>query len=230
MDFKLYCDESRHILSDKLNKFMVIGAIRIPAEYQRKIEAEIKRLKYKYKYFSEIKWRKVSYNNKNFYLDLITYFFSNDFIDFRCIVINKEKIKNNIFSQTNQVFFYKMYFLLLKAKVKRFSSNFFIYIDEKDCHAHKYCIKLQEYLKNKVHNFINKINIFISPIASKDAILVQLTDLFIGAVGYQFNNFYQNRGKIEICKNLCLKLGIESLCTPKEKFNKKFDIFRINLK
>lgn len=227
MNFSIYCDESRHLMNDKKNNYMVIGATRIISSATSEIEKKINNLKLDHKYFSEIKWKEVSNNNKKFYKGLAEYFFLNSAMDFRCVVIDKREIDNIKHNQTDEEFFYKMYFTLLRLKVKKKYSTYSIFIDKKDCHTEENCLKIQEFLENETYSYSNDISIEIKPESSKNSLPIQLTDFFIGAVGYQYNGWYLNQGKVESCNNISKFLGIESLCFQKKKFDIKFDIFEL---
>lgn len=230
MDFNIYCDESRHLINDKINRFMVIGLIRIKTNNLKSTLKDINDFRKKHNYHSEIKWKKTSLQNYKLYMSLIDYFFRNINLDFRCIVIDKNSIKNEFFNQSGDDFFYKMYYRLLLSKIKMTNSKYKIYIDEKDCNTSHRCIKLKEYLENKIHSYINNIELQIYPSSSDEIQISQLTDLFIGCVGYQFNNFYSNKAKVKLCEYLCSMLNINSFKDQGTGFDSKFDIFKINLK
>ena len=69
----------------------------------------IKAIRERHNYHTEFKWSKVSNSKYGFYNDIIDYFFETD-IKFRAIVINKEQIRNDEFTQTFDEFYYKMYY------------------------------------------------------------------------------------------------------------------------
>ena len=77
MNYKIFCDESNHLLNDKSN-VMVNGAICVPEEEVIDINKYIKYLKYKHNYYNELKWTKLIKSQKDFYIELIDYFFQSN--------------------------------------------------------------------------------------------------------------------------------------------------------
>jgi len=229
MNYSLFCDESRHLLKDKKDRFMVMGVVRCHTDRYEAIVDSINNIKNTNNYYPEIKWTRVSKNNLIFFLELIEYFFETQNIDFRCVVIDKSKVRLNDYNFTEDDFFYRMYYTLLKSKVRKSFSDYKIYIDEKDNFSDSRCLELQGILENKVYNFISAINLEITCIDSESSVLVQLCDFFIGAVGYCFNNYISNEAKIKTCLKISSAIGIESLNRQIKKFDKKFDIYKITL-
>lgn len=229
MKYNIYCDESRHLLNDKKDEYMVIGAIRCQTEIHNEIILSLEKIKKDNNFYPEIKWKRVSKNNINFYIKLIDFFFQNRFLDFRCIVINKNKVKLLDHNLTEDDFFYRMYFNLLKPKLRRKFSEYNILIDKKDDFTEGRCLELQEILENEVYSYKNFIQIEISCIDSSSSLLLQLCDFFIGAVGYSYNDYISNEPKLKACFWTSSRLGIESLDKQIKKFDKKFDIFEIAL-
>ena len=74
--FNIYCDESNHLENDH-RAVMVLGAVWCPLEKSREIAVHIREIKQKHgiKPDFEVKWTKVSPAKKQFYLDLVDYFF-----------------------------------------------------------------------------------------------------------------------------------------------------------
>ena len=77
MNYKIFCDESNHLLNDKSN-VMVNGAICVPEEEVIDINKYIKYLKHKHNYYNELKWTKLIKSQKDFYIELIDYFFQSN--------------------------------------------------------------------------------------------------------------------------------------------------------
>ena len=108
MVINIYCDESCHLECDEQNA-MVIGGISCPDFYRHVVYKEIERLKRKHQIpsYVEIKWTKVSPSKIEFYKDLIKYFFDNDLLHYRAVVIPDKKQLNHLkFSQTHDDFYY----------------------------------------------------------------------------------------------------------------------------
>ncbi len=229
MEFNVFCDESRHLLKDKKDRFMVIGAIRCSKNLCDSILKDIQIIKERRNYYPEIKWTKVSKNNFDFYLSLLDYFFQTPSLDFRCIVIDKHTVDLKKFNFSEDDFFYRMYFYLLRPKLKIKKTSYHILIDKKDHYTKEKCEELENILENEVLSYINQIQIKVDCVNSKNSLLVQLCDFFIGAVGYWWNRYFSNVAKLRACLKISTRIGIESLDRQIKKFNRKFDIFRIKL-
>lgn len=142
----------------------------------------------------ELKWNLIKSSSVDLYIDIIKYFFNgeND-IKFRAILINKSKIDNKIFNQTDDDFYHKMYYQTLEYIIK-VGDIYNIYPDIKDtnsCHRHQ---QVLEYLRIKKNDLNNKTIKKVQPIRSNDSSLLQLTDILIGALVY-YNNFPTNTNK-----------------------------------
>lgn len=198
-EYNVYCDESCHLPNDD-SKVMVIGAIWCPKANRRSIFARIREIKarHNFKPNFEIKWNKVSKKAVAFYIDLINYFFDDDDLHFRCIVIpDKTKLDHKAFNQTHDEFYYKMYFDLLKVILSPQSSYYF-YLDIKDTNSKEKISKLKDVLRNNHYDFHKQIVKEIQHVQSREVELLQLTDLITGAIGYANRGLTTNAGKLAI--------------------------------
>ena len=95
MEYNIYCDESCHLVSNN-SKYMLIGAVYCPKFKVKKINEYINHLKTNYNLSNkiELKWNKVDKKTEKLYLDIINYFFNNDDLKFRVIVIDKTKLNH----------------------------------------------------------------------------------------------------------------------------------------
>ena len=120
MELNVYCDESCHLENDN-QKAMVLGAIWCPKEKIIKINKRLDQIKEKYDLgkFFEIKWTKVSPAKYEFYEEILNYFFDNEDLHFRALVIpDKSKLDHERFNQSHEEWYFKMYFDLLKIHFK----------------------------------------------------------------------------------------------------------------
>lgn len=111
MKYNFYCDESCHLEHDQ-KKVMVLGAVKCPKKYKKQIVNDIRRIKEKFgiNRFCEVKWTKVSNCKLSLYKELINYFFSNRYLSFRAVVVDKTKLKHDNFKQNHDTFYYKVYY------------------------------------------------------------------------------------------------------------------------
>jgi hypothetical protein len=114
-----------------------------------------------------------------------------------------------------------MYFLLLRGVLDP-KYNFNIYIDIKDTHGYAKVEKLREVLSNNIYDFDKTIINKIQQIRSHEAILLQITDLFIGALTYLHRNLNTSDTKrelIDLIKTRSRHNLVRSTLPKENKFN-----------
>ncbi len=185
MEYNVYCDESCHLENDD-SSYMVLGAVYCSKDKIKEINNRICEIKehHNINRNSEIKWTKVSLNKEAVYRDIINYFFDNDDLHFRCLIADKTKLNHDKYHQTHDLWYYKMYFNMLKILLKP-SKCFNIYIDIKDTHSYEKCQKLLDVCRNSKYDFSGKIIKKIQPIRSNEVQIMQITDILTGAIGYK---------------------------------------------
>lgn len=183
--FNVYCDESCHLENDH-QRVMVLGAVWCPLEKTREISVRIREIKMRHgiKPSFEVKWTKVSPAKKEFYIDLIDYFFDNDDLHFRALIIpDKSKLQHERFGQEHDTWYYKMYFDMLKLILSP-DVCYRIYLDIKDTRSAAKVAKLHEVLCNNMYDFQRQIIERVQTVRSHEVELLQLADLLIGAISY----------------------------------------------
>lgn len=228
----IYCDESCHLENDNSN-IMVLGSVYCEKRLYKQISKQIKDIKLRNgldKNF-EIKWTKVSPAKINFYKELIEYFVSNPNLKFRCVIAkDKKQLNNDLFNQTYDEWYYKMYYLLL-SKVLDPMKEYNVYIDIKDTNGGPKTEKLKNIVNNFLYMFSKSCLKKIQIIKSHESEILQLCDLLIGTVSYK-NRFLNSENlrkdnimspaKISLCNNLSDLIGRElNRTTPlsEDKFN-----------
>ena len=172
MKYNIYCDESCHLEHDH-QKIMVLGAVRCDKTYKSQIVKEIRAIKEKYnmKRFCEVKWTKVSPSKLELYKELISYFFTNPHLSFRAVIVDKTKLKHELFNQTHDEFYYKVYYQLLCRIIVPNNENY-IYLDIKDTKGARKVKKLGEVLANGIYDFDMKCIKNVQNINSKERTLL----------------------------------------------------------
>ena len=206
--YNVYCDESCHLENDN-QRVMVLGAIWCPLNKVQDISNRIREIKLKHKLPTtfEIKWTKVSPAKKDFYLDLIDYFFDDSSLHFRALIIpDKSKLNHEAFKQDHDTWYYKMYFDMLKVIFDP-EDHYRIYIDIKDTKSKNKVVKLQDVLCNNLYDFSRKIIERLQTVRSHEVEILQLTDLLIGVVSYINRGLNQNDGKIELVERMKKRSG-----------------------
>jgi hypothetical protein len=188
MEFNVYCDESNHLEHDNIRP-MALGAVFIPTEKAKKVNTRIREIKAKHGLSPtfEAKWTKISPGKIAFYKDLIDYFFDDDDLRFRVVLIDKNHLNHEKFQQTHDQFYYKMFFELL-SKILEPSNKYFIYLDIKDTQGRKKVSKLREVLANNMYDFQRDIVEEIQQVRSHEVGILQITDILIGAMQFVNRN------------------------------------------
>lgn len=208
MEYNIYCDESCHLLNDD-SSVMVLGAVWCPKEKRQEIFKRLYEIKLSNGFLSnfEIKWNKVSPAQVGFYLQLIDYFYDDDDLHFRALVIqDKSKLQHKNFNQTHDDFYYKMYFDLLKT-IFIPNNSYNIYIDIKDTRGQYKVDKLCEVLRSSQYDIQKRIVQKVQQVHSREVSLLQLTDLLIGAVCYLHRGLETSTAKLKIIERIRQRSG-----------------------
>ncbi|HEX2845399.1 MAG TPA: DUF3800 domain-containing protein [Chitinophagaceae bacterium] len=219
--FNLYCDESCHLENDG-QSYMLIAYTSSAFNQVQLHQEKIKELKAKHNFRAEIKWSKVSHGQYPFYSELLDYFFASDLV-FRAVVIEKSKIDNCRFAQSFDEFYYKMYYQLLNHKISM-ENNYNVYLDIKDGLSAQKVKKLKEILNIKYSKIRNLQNI-----RSHESLLMQVTDLLMGAISYYLRGHKQVIAKNNLIEKIQQHTQLPlTQSTPKD--HDKFNLFFIALK
>lgn len=232
----IYCDESCHLLNDK-EPVMVLGAVYCPIDKKEEIFERLHSFKIKHnlvpknkknekdnRTYYELKWNKVSKSKIEYYKDVINYFFDDDDLQFRVLVVsNKSVIDYEKFNHTHDTFYYKMYFGMLKAILNPENSHH-IYIDIKDTRSKEKVHKLEEVLRNDKYDYSKEIIKKVQQVRSHEVEILQLTDLLVGATAYVNRGLSDSKAKNELI-NLIKHRSKYSLTKSTLLKERKFNIF-----
>ena len=201
--YNIYCDESCHLENDK-QPVMVLGAIWCPLEKTRETSVRIREIKRQHdlppKF--EIKWTKVSSGKQSFYLDLLDYFFDNNDLHFRTLIVrDKSKLHHEIYAQSHDIWYYKMFFTMLKVIPNPYD-HYRIYLDIKDTRSSEKVAQLHDVLCNNMYDFERQIIERLQMVHSNEVEILQLTDLLIGAVSYTNRELSGNPAKVALVKRM----------------------------
>jgi hypothetical protein len=205
---------------------MVLGGVWCPIDKKREIFSRIREIKVKHNLapWHEIKWTKVSPAKLGFYLDLVDYFFDNDDLHFRSLVVpDKSALRHADFGQDHDKWYYKMYFQMLSVIFDP-KSKYRIYIDIKDTRGGQKIAQLHEVLCNNLYDFHRHIVERVQLVESKQIELLQLADLLIGAVSWVNRDKHESSAKQAIVNRIKERTGY-SLKKSTLYREKKFNIF-----
>lgn len=223
----IYCDESCHLEHDKQN-VMAIGGIACPNYAKFNVYEDIKKIKERHSIMShqEIKWNKVSKGKQTYYEDLINYFFDNELLRFRGVLLpNKSVLRHNEFSQSHDDFYYKMYYYTISYFLNP-EDDIEVYIDIKDTNSMQKIKKLEEVLHNKARNRSKEVT-KIQEIRSHENSILQLTDLLLGAITYINRDIHTSSVKLELCSLIKTKSS-QSLTKTSSLSESKLNLLILN--
>lgn len=224
--FNVYCDESCHLENDR-QKAMVLGAVWCPLEKTREIAVRIREMKARHGLSpeSEIKWVKVSPAKVQFYLDIIDYFFDDDDLHFRALIVpDKSQLRHEDFKQTHDEWYYKMYFDMLKVILYP-DARYRIYLDYKDTQGATKVEKLHEVLCNNMYDFSRRIIERVQLVRSQEVEILQLADLLIGTVSYVNRGLSTSAAKLRLVDRMRARSGYK-LTQTTLLWENKVNLFR----
>lgn len=224
--YNIYCDESCHLEHDQ-QKAMVLGAMWCSSAKVRECNVAIRDIKTRYGLNKrlEIKWTKVSPAKLDFYRALIDYFFDNENLHFRALIVpDKAKLRHEAFNQSHDDWYYKMYFDLLKVILDP-SSSYQIFLDIKDTRSASKAAKLHEVLTNSMYDFSRSIVQNLQNVHSHEVELLQLCDLLIGAVSYVNRGLSGSLAKQDLVNHMRDRSGYKLTWTTLLK-EEKVNLFR----
>lgn len=228
MDFEVYCDESglEALTNKDAHLFTSIGGIWIPSDRRNDLKHGILTIKQKHDIQGELKWQKFSPTYFKLYQDVIDFFFAADYIRFRVIIIETDKVDNFRFNdQDAELGFYKFYYQLLHHWIYDFN-KYNIFLDLKVNRNKGRLRELQKVLDNS--NLSSDI-CQVQGLPSEQSLGIQLADVLTGLVAAKFNAEVTSTAKlslIQYVEDQYLHKAISA--TP--KWEEKLNVFKINLK
>jgi len=208
--YNVYCDEGCHLEHDH-QPIMVLGAVWCPLEKARETSVHIREIKMSNGLSSkfEIKWAKVSPAKQAFYLELLDYFFDNNELHFRALIVSdKSKLRHELYGQDHDTWYYKMYFDMLKAILNP-QDCYRIYLDIKDTRSAVKINKLHGVLCNNIYDFQREIIERVQTVRSHEVEILQLADLLVGVVSYVNRGLCGNAAKLALVERMKKRSGYE---------------------
>lgn len=194
----MYCDESCHLEHDGIN-VMGLGSVWCSKKKVSEINQRIREIKERngVSKHSEVKWTKVGPVKKQLYIDLVNYFFDDDDLNFRVLIVPDKTILNHEkYNQTHDTWYYKMYFEMLKAVFSK-DYQYNVFVDIKDSHSAERVCRLHDVCCNSIYDFAHETVRMIQPIRSHEVQIMQLADILLGAITYENRIFAETAGKSE---------------------------------
>lgn len=226
--FNIYCDESR--VENLDSRFMVIGALFVPRGIQKSIAKEIKGIFSSFNFFQELKWNKVGGKYSDFNKKIIDYFISNEVLQYRCIIVDKSKVKYDVFHENDkELAFFKFYYLMLRNRLDD-NNQYYIFLDRKPTRDKNRARSLKAFLDSYVLLHRSNCNIkHLQAYSSKDNPLIQIADFLTGLVAFRNNSNLGNNPKSLVSKYFEENAGV-SLIKTTHPLSKKVNLLKWNPK
>lgn len=227
-----YFDESR--IDNPDSNFMVFGGLFIDRKYVKEIRQGIKAILRKQDFHAEIKWVKADKRREPVYKAVIDYVLALPAYKaaYTCIVVDKTRVDFEQYHGGDaELAFYKFAYQLLKQRIAD-NYKYYLIFDFKPNKTRDRLKVLGEFLEGTIYvDHANTSTIqHMQGYDSKENVLIQIADLFTGAVGYAYNTPANQQPKYELTKYIADKLGKDTLAFKSNKSEKKFNIFAIDLK
>lgn len=214
MNYRVYCDESRQVGE----RFMTLGGLIIPAANLPVFNASMSQFRAEQKMFAELKWQRVSNQKLTQYRRFVDYFFAlntSKQAHFHALIVDTHKVDHRVFNQGDkEIGFYKFYYqLLLHCFGKKYCD------DRPDARIHlildrrnsRYSLEdLRTVLNNGLRSrwgIDTRPFVAIEPCDSKKSEVLQMTDILLGAVGFQKNGFDLIAGSRQAKKELAAHIA-----------------------
>ncbi len=222
-DANIYCDESRY--SNPEDPYLVIGAVKCLRNRKRSIVSQLNEIKRQHGIGGEFGWKSVSKNKSDFYKAVIDWFCNCDDLFFRCVVVNK----GNLWSVDDEDGFYVAYHQLLYHWLVA-GATYHVYLDKKKNSMRRRAEILRH--KTDLSTPAGCKLACMEEVESNECALVQVADLLIGCMGYEWNSHTDmaifpdaSPFKAELYKHLAHRLGRPSLRFSTWASEAKFNVF-----
>lgn len=202
MTIAVYCDNAFPDLftSGKPKaKYLMIGSLWLPADLRNEVKGKIKVLRERHETWGEIKWGKASRSRLEFYIDLIDLFmnYSKDEIQFRCIAVDRERMNRDSDYGGAELGIYRFYQEVLNLWTNS-RNNYRVY-----CETDNKCFQRFKRVLLKAN-----VKADVQALPSKEVVLIQFTDLLLGAASSRTNETLgEGTAKEDIVKALEQRLG-----------------------
>lgn len=224
--YNVYCDESCHLENDH-QRVMVLGAIWCPLEKVREILIRIREIKERHNVNPdlEVKWTKVSPAKVRFYLDVMDYFFDDDDLHLRALIVpDKSRLEKHTAAFSHDDWYYKLYFSMLKAIFDP-RAHYRIYLDIKDTGGAEKVRHLHEVLCDDMYDFKREIIERVQTVRSNEVQILQVTDLLIGAISHANRRGSSSPAKQALVERMRKRSGYD-LTRSTLILEKKVNLFR----
>lgn len=207
-----YCDESCHLPADG-EPNMLLGLLSCPAERIAASHAALRDLAKAsgLEPHFEAKWTKLSPARLPHYLSLLEWFFApeQEALSFRALVLpEKARLYAALPDTARDHLYYRLYYQLLRGAVEP-ENRHRIFLDTKDTRGREKIFKLRDLLQRDAGDSLQTAKAVqdIQLVRSHEIGLLQVTDLFLGAIAYARRSLQSSPAKLTFIRALEEKIG-----------------------
>ena len=207
-----YCDESCHLPADG-EPNMLLGLLACPAEQVAAAHASLRAIATSggFEPHFEAKWTKLSPARLPHYLALLEWFFApeQEALAFRGLVLpDKARLYSALPETARDHLYYRLYYQLLRSAVEP-ENRHRIFLDTKDTRGGQKIAKLRDLLQLDAGDSLQTAKAIqdIQLVRSHEIGLLQLTDLFLGAIAYARRGSQTSPAKLAFIRVLEEKIG-----------------------
>lgn len=210
-------------LNDQKNRFFCLGMLKCLQPFF--LDYQIRKIRHKYNFYDEIKWNTVSKLKTRPLLELINLIFEIKGLKFSSIILNKDNID---FQKDFDNDVWKAYEIFTeKLLIGNISPNEIVSVIA-DYVSTPFDVKFEVNVKHHINNCFKRLAVGgICRVDSKGVNLIQITDLLIGAIIYDYkleNKLIKgDKYKKKILAKFKENLGIKSFVGGFRNYN--FNIF-----
>lgn len=228
MQYVVYCDESRHDGGSEA-RFMAIGSLWVPRWRKDEITKALRRLFRDAGLYAEVKWSKVSASRLAAYQRIVDFFFNEEDLRFRVILVDQTKYDPDSFhGGDRELGFYKFYYEML-VKWLEPGNEYLILLDFKQNQSAGRYRDLRAVLTRKLRGEAKILDLTV--IDSSETPLAQLCDLLTGAVASAWcGDAKAGSAKAQLCDHIARHRGLSTLkIASASPVISKFNVFEIDL-
>jgi hypothetical protein len=207
-----YCDESCHLPSDG-EPNMLLGLLACPTEQVATAHAALRAIATSggFEPHFEAKWTKLSPARLPHYLALLEWFFApeQESLSFRGLVLpDKARLYAALPETARDHLYYRLYYQLLRSAIEP-ENRHRIFLDTKDTRGGQKIAKLRDLLQLDAGDSLQTAKAIrdIQLVRSHEIGLLQLTDLFLGAIAYARRGSQTSPAKLAFIRVLEEKIG-----------------------
>lgn len=237
--WEVYGDESRQTR----DRYMVIGGVILPSRQADSLHSAVNLFRESNRMHATLKWTKVSNQKFQEYRNFVDLFFSfSRVINFRCMVLDTSLIDHETYSGGDrELGFYKFMYQFLVHSLRRYIQPGERALVRLDRRVTTYKLSdLAAVLNAGLKRYLPKMDYApvrsIEPRQCSGSDLLQIADVLLGAVGFQWNAYHARseakRAKVLLAEHIANRANLVSLtqATPRGKADFSIWPFRLRNK